>query len=82
MMSDEPSDEYKAIQARLKQRGATARCPFCRHEEWIGMGIGRPDTLTLLSDTNEEGEPNAYPVFGMYCNKCGFVRLHHRAVLE
>ena len=76
-MSYEPSKQFKNFLEQLSERGASRVCPVCGREEWVGMGGGAPDAIALLSQTAGAGEPNAYPVFGLYCDNCGFIRLHH-----
>jgi hypothetical protein len=84
MSAYEPSEGYLRLQARLQERGVeTYSCEVCGSVEWIGLGLGGPDTLALQSsEAVPEGESDAYPVYGFYCNNCGLVRLHHRSVFE
>ena len=82
-MSGQPNEAWREIIQRLGERGANQPCPSCQRDEWIGMGRGGvTDTIALLSDQTGPDEPNTYPVVGLFCANCGFIRLHHRSVFE
>ena len=71
-------------------RGARQDCPVFDGREWLSMSLsGEMETLVLLTGLRtESGEVVGtvdldwgFPVVGLYCANCGFVRLHRLDVL-
>ena len=74
----------------LDERGARLECPVCDRNEWLSMSLsGEMETLVLLTGLRSvSGEIAAtvnlnwgFPVVGVYCSNCGYVRLHRLDVL-
>lgn len=73
--------KHREVIAALDDAGATVECLSCRANAWMSMGLGgESDRLYLLTNA-KGGEPggtaSGYPMYGLYCSRCGFVRLHH-----
>ncbi len=71
---------HQEIMVALDRVGGVAECPSCGANEWMGMGLGgQSDRLYLLTEATgaeEPGEASGYGMHGVYCARCGFVRLH------
>jgi hypothetical protein len=67
--------------AALERAGANLECLSCGANEWIGMGEGGEADLLYILAAVRGGKPQvaspAYPMFGLYCGRCGYGRFHH-----
>jgi hypothetical protein len=71
---------HQELQKAIDAAGGAAECPSCGENAWIGMGVdGNADKLFMLNFPSGEGpqEVGLYSSYGMYCGRCGFVRLHN-----
>ena len=67
------------LNAALHAKGATVKCPICGANEWIGMGTkGEAEQMVLVSRLNPARGLEGFEVLGLYCDNCGFVRLHRK----
>jgi hypothetical protein len=58
-------------------------CPMCGGDRWVGLGgefgeliVPRPLALFEIDEDGKASTDTGYPVVGMACTTCGFVRLH------
>jgi hypothetical protein len=76
---------HQEVIGALDAKGANVECLSCGANEWIAMGEGgESDRLFLITTARgdePEGTASAYPMHGLYCDRCGYVRLHHPAAL-
>jgi hypothetical protein len=74
--------DRKALRNFLHSRRSDAPCPFCGENEWEGLK-GDPDVgLPIRTPAPPEGSgiPNV-PATLLFCENCGFIRLHLDGVL-
>ena len=84
---DDPLD-YEGAESVLAGRGARADCPVCGVNSWGAPGelsnlLVHIDVQTLHGDFVRNGAfSSGVSAFTWICRNCGFIRLHHRHVIQ
>ncbi len=70
----------------MSERVRQSACPCCDGEEWTLMAVSDgpapPISITLPGGEGYMFKPTGWPVVGLSCDHCGYVRLHSLTVLE
>jgi hypothetical protein len=63
----------------LRERGALAACPRCRHNDWDAVFLGYLVSGLPVAGLNVP--PPHVPVLNLTCKNCGSTQLHNLNVL-